>query len=254
MLELSENQTKWVAMQKALHLQKQFFPQLNLHGISATRRHLFQLASSSRFDSFITTCIILNTVAMMLQISPTPSVDYENALDTANSIFALVFNVEMILKLSAMHFNYFRERWNQFDFACVMATDAGMMVKALSTNPNLENVSTVTQAVRIFRIARLFRLVRYLKGLNQLFNALLLSIPKLANEAVILTLLLYLYCVTGVELFAVVKSNGLAHDSKANFRSFFHAFMTLVRSMTGEAWNEIMHDLSRDKYYFESLR
>eukprot|EP00971_Amphidinium_carterae_P103408 2047122-Amphidinium_carterae.2 len=33
----------------------------------------------------------------------------------------------------------------------------------------------------------------------------------------------------------------------ANFRSFFGAISLLIRSMTGEAWNEIMHDLAKDR-------
>jgi len=55
-----------------------------------------------------------------------------------------------------------------------------------------------------------------------------------------------------VNLFAKVRSTG-SHDGNANFRGFFTAISTLVRSMTGEGWNEIMHSLSKDQFFFESI-
>merc|ERR1719399_1658503 len=110
-------------------------------------------------------------------------------------------------------------------------------------------IGAVMSAVRIFRIARLFRLVRFARGLNRLFTAFVLSIPKLLNVAAILILLLFLFTVLGVQLFARVKFLD-PHGAHANFQSFYRAFMTLVRSMTGEAWNELMHSLSRNAEFF----
>jgi len=107
-------------------------------------------------------------------------------------------------------------------------------------------------AIRLFRIARLFRLVRFMKGLNQIFVAFLLSLPKLGNVGAILCLLIFLYAVLGVNLFARVQYHNV-HGPTANFRSFYRAVMTLIRSMTGEAWNEMMHSLGKDKYFYESV-
>ena len=64
----------------------------------------------------------------------------------------------------------------------------------MSTSDSLSSMATV---FRMFRIARLFRLVRFLKGLNRLFFAFILSIPKLFNVGVVMFLLIYLYAVLG---------------------------------------------------------
>jgi hypothetical protein len=104
----------------------------------------------------------------------------------------------------------------------------------------------VVRIFRIFRILRVFRLVRFLKGLNVIFMALLSSIPRLANVFVLLMLMLVLYSILGVQLFAKVKYSGTL-DDHGNFRNFFWAFVTLFRSITGESWNEIMHDLTKDE-------
>jgi hypothetical protein len=114
------------------------------------------------------------------------------------------------------------------------------------------DTGSVMSALRLFRVARLFRLVRFLKGLNRLFNAFILSLPKLANVGSILFLLIFLFAVLGVDIFAKVRLLG-AHNEQANFKSFWRAIITLLRCMTGEAWNDLMHSIRSDKFTFESV-
>lgn len=66
-------------------------------------------------------------------------------------------------------------------------------------------------------------------------------------------LLIFLFSVVGMYTFATVKFDGLAHTSQTNFRTFPHSILALVRCMTGETWNDLMHSLSLDMYHFRSL-
>ena len=43
------------------------------------------------------------------------------------------------------------------------------------------------------------------------------------------------------------------HDDHANLRTFSIAVLTLIRPMTGEGWNSLMHDLGTGKFEFESV-
>jgi len=56
----------------------------------------------------------------------------------------------------------------------------------------------------------------------------------------------------GVSLFAKVGYLGGVHNEQANFRTIWGAVSILVRSMTGEGWNFIMHDLSKSRFYYET--
>jgi len=119
--------------------------------------------------------------------------------------------------------------------------------------PNFVFGQTITQIFRIFRVARLFRLLRS-KRLNKIFMALVLSLPKLGNVLGILLLLLTLYSILGVSLFAAAHPLDFLNNH-GNFRHFGWAFITLFRAVTGEAWNSIMHDLlitSDDWYRMDS--
>ena len=74
-----------------------------------------------------------------------------------------------------------------------------------------------------------------------IFNSFLMTVPYLANVGGLLFLLLFLYAVPGINLFATVKhQNAINHHT--NFESFGMAMLTLFRMATGEAWNEIMWD------------
>jgi len=78
--------------------------------------------------------------------------------------------------------------------------------------------------------------------------ALIISLPKLANVMAILLLVLILYGILGVSLFSTAKKpeDGTL-NYHGNFDDFWKAFITLFRSSTGEAWNEIMHDLRKSE-------
>ena len=57
-------------------------------------------------------------------------------------------------------------------------------------------------------------------------------------------LLLYLYSILGMYLFAEVKVQAPLHDN-VNFQDFGTAFLALIRASTGEAWHDIMYGTTR---------
>eukprot|EP00397_Hematodinium_sp_SG-2012_P000464 GEMP01000464.1.p1 GENE.GEMP01000464.1~~GEMP01000464.1.p1 ORF type:complete len:1850 (+),score=300.04 GEMP01000464.1:241-5790(+) len=248
---LTDAQQKWVTGQSDFASRTDYLirvANLQLHKQNKFRRELSIAVQSSRFENGIMACIILNSVVMAIQVFPKPSDNYAMLLRVFNFIFAGIFNVEALAKLSVFKLVYFHDSWNRFDLICVVATDIGILVELLTD----AKLGAVMSAIRLFRIARLFRLVRFMEGLNRLFSAFVLSIPKLCNVAAILFLLVFLYAVLGVNLFGKVRFSG-NHDEHANFRNWPLAVMTLFRSMTGEGWNELMHSIGRNQWHFESL-
>lgn len=75
---------------------------------------------------------------------------------------------------------------------------------------------------------------------------MIVVIPALSNIGGLLLLFLYIFSVLGVFIFAGVKLQDNL-DVHANFQSFTSAFLTLLRCATGEAWNYIMADTTRQK-------
>jgi hypothetical protein len=143
--------------------------------------------------------------------------------------------------LIALDKDYFKENWNVFDFLIVIGTIAGIILN-LTTNIS---VGSTTTLVRSFRIFRVFRLVRSAKSLRLMFTTFIVTLPALANIGGLLLLLLYLYAILGVNLFANVKRS-YPLTGIVNFESFGAAFLTLFRVSTGEAWHEILYAVGRD--------
>jgi len=232
-------QQRWIQSRRSLMHKTTLFRLTNLHLLSETRRSMYKVVESNFFDLAMTTAIVLNTIVMAMKIFPTPNNWWEDMLWGLDIVFTVIFLVEFIMKIYALHMAYWSDNWNRFDFTCLVTAILGTIL-AVAT-PNFVFGQTITQIFRIFRVARLFRLLRS-KRLNKIFMALVLSLPKLGNVLGILLLLLTLFSILGVSLFAVARPLDVLNNH-GNFRHFGWAFITLFRAVTGEAWNSIMHDL-----------
>ena len=87
---------------------------------------------------------------------------------------------------------------------CVATSDIGLMINTFGDGTSGIAAASIL-VLRVFRIARLFRLARFLKGLNKVFTAFVLSIPKLLNVGGLVALLLFFYSIIGMHLFAKVR-------------------------------------------------
>ena len=127
---------------------------------------------------------------------------------------------------------YFKDGWNIFDFVIVIGSISSVFL-TLFTSFSIGGATTI---IRAFRISRIFRLIKKAQSLRMVFNTFIVTLPALANVGGLLLLLLYLYSVLGVYLFAEVKRNGIMNDV-LNYESFWNAFITLFIVSTGDSWD-----------------
>jgi hypothetical protein len=241
-LFLTDAQSEWISAQRKLlekHPEKPPAPpQIRSRSgacvgcVNTTLRTLNRLVSSIGFEKLIVCCIILNTIVMACTYEGESEV-WSGVLMTTNSLLTVVFLFEAVLKLVGLGVShYFRQRWNCFDFFLVM----GSLIDLLGLT------FFNTALFRIFRIARAIRLARSLQGLRKITQTLWLSLPALVNVGTLLFLLLFVYAVLGVFLFAVPAEldwpEGLGRH--ANFDDWGSAMLVLLRTMTGEDWQELM--------------
>lgn len=82
----------------------------------------------------------------------------------------------------------------------------------------ISNIGSTTSIIRTFRIVRVLRLIRKAKSLRMMFSTFFQTLPALANIGGLLSLVLFLYSILGMNLFSYVKvgsKSGLT--SKINF-------------------------------------
>ena len=127
----------------------------------------------------------------------------QNGIEIANYAFTIIFTIEAIIKIIALGFrSYFKNSWNIFDFLVVVVSYiffiCGFFVSA-SIGPKVATIA------RAFRIGRIFRIIKKAKLLRVIFNTIVITIPALANVGALMVLLLVIFSILGVQLFATVQ-------------------------------------------------
>ncbi len=191
------------------------------------------------FDYFITGIIMANTITMCMDYEGA-SEQYLQILDILNLIFVVIFTSEAVLKLIGLGPTYyFYIDWNKFDFTVVI----------MSLVSIFDIGSFNLTALRIIRVARLLRMIKSSKELQGLLKTLYLAMNNIANVALLFMLIIFTFAVAGMTLFGEIIDGhyGMINKTNLNFRTFYMSANVLIRSSTGESWNQIMHDCVYDR-------
>ena len=120
---------------------------------------------------------------------------------------------------------YFSVGWNRFDFVlvCTALIDdlAADLTAYLPVPPFLLRV------LRLLRIVRILRILKGVKGLRDLVTTIILSLPPVFNVCSLLALVMFIYAVLGMHLFAtlVLQDNVESH---ANFQTVGNGMLLIT--------------------------
>ena len=100
----------------------------------------------------------------------------------------------------------------------------------------------IIRTMRVIRIARLFRV---LDKMQLIIDVIGRSIGSFVYIALLLFLILFLYCLLGMQIFGgnlYFPPEGLP---RANFDTFHHSFISVFQVLTLENWQEILYNSMR---------
>uniref|UniRef100_H3AX65 Sodium channel protein n=1 Tax=Latimeria chalumnae TaxID=7897 RepID=H3AX65_LATCH len=199
----------------------------------------YKLVNHKVFEPF-NLCLIVLNVLVMASDHYNLSEDFSVALYWFNLIFTALFTVEAILKLLGLRLYYFTQAWNIFDILVVVFSIVGNILDSLSASLGFS--PTILRVFRVVRLGRLLRLVRSLKGIRKLLYTLIVSIPALFNIGLLLTLVMFIYSILGMNLFRNLPRTEIINDF-VNFETFANSMLLLFRLTTAAGWNEILQEL-----------
>lgn len=185
------------------------------------REKIRLFCEGSAFQNSIVWLIVLNAVSIGLETFPSIMAAFGDTLLFLDKLILAVFVVEIILKLYAYGFSYFKSGWNIFDFSIV----------ALALLP----ASGSLAVLRSLRIFRALRLIKNLPKLRFIVESLLHSLPSLGWIFALLALVFYVFAVVGTKLF------GSAYPEW--FGTLWISMFSLFQIMTLEGWAEISRAL-----------
>lgn len=167
------------------------------------RKKLFEVVTHSYFESFIMLNVVLNTVTMSCKYYQMP-IKEEQFLKNANLYFSMVFNLEMLLKLFAMHGNYFDSGWNLFDMFIVINADIGIVLSFMGLE---KSAATAVTILRAFRILRIVKLLQKVASIRVIIMTVINILPSVSNIMALFTLVLFIYACVGINLFSGTRRN-----------------------------------------------
>jgi voltage-gated sodium channel len=181
------------------------------------------------FEPWMIGLILFNGVLIGLETSQDFVAAYGGWLHLGNDVILGIFIIEVVLKLAAVapRFRlYFGSGWNLFDFSIVV----------LSLIPATGEFALVARLVRVLRV---LRLVSAMPQLRLIVATLVRSIPSMGHVILLMSIIFYIYAVTGFHLFH-------EHDAE-HWGTLGAALLTLFQMVTLEGWVEVM-DTAMEAY------
>ena len=184
-----------------------------------TNQKLLSLLESNIFTLVITALILLNAVTLGLETDYDIAREYGSLLRWIDRIILVLFSIELLLKIYAYRFGFFRSGWNLFDLAIVLIAWAPT-----------SGALTVLRALRILRVLRLISVVPQLR---RVISAIGYSIPGMLSVVGVLGLIFYVASVLATKLFGTHPDTNMQEW----FGSVGASAYTLFQIMTLESWS-----------------
>ena len=151
------------------------------------RARLGQWIESAGPRNFIIALILVNAAILGLETSPAVMQRIGGVLIFINQAVLAVFVIELLIKLYAFGFRFFKSGWNVFDFLVVGIA----LVPA--TGP--------LEVLRALRILRVLRLLSQVQRLRHIIESLMRALPGMGWTAALLLLVFYIFAVMGTMMF-----------------------------------------------------
>ena len=192
-----------------------------MHRLPAIAR---RIVGARAFEYFIILVILAGATLIGFGTSDDVSAQYGDWLILGNQIVVAVFILEAALKMTALYprpvRGYFRNWWNVFDFTIIV----------LSLLPV---TGSFAMAARLGRMLRVLHLISSVRGLRVIVAALVRSIPSVGYIIILMSILVYVYSVTGYYLFNDIDPE--------NWGSLGLAALSILQMVTLDDWAELMH-------------
>ncbi|CAF3991388.1 unnamed protein product, partial [Adineta steineri] len=238
------------------------------------RKRCQRLIKQKTFDYFILFLITINCITLAMErpsISPT---SYERKfLNYSNYIFAIIFIVEMMIKVIASGLivgrdTYLHTGWNVVDGLLVITSIVDFTVMnrgSMTSSTEMDTTSNILGMLRVFRLLRTLRPLRVINrapGLKLVVQTLLSSLKPIGHIVIICCVFFVIFGILGVQLFKgkfYYCEGPLAHNvttkeecetmpdhqwqnQQYNFDNLGQALLTLFVLSSKDGWVQIMYN------------
>lgn len=193
------------------------------------------------FESLVLGLILINSVALaVVHHDMHPSL--ANALDTSETVFTILFLIEMALKVVGLS-------WSVYWGTHANKVDAVVNVLCVAALFPSGDGAEAAKTARLFRILRVFRAVRLVKllikypSVKQLVDTVVLSMEAVINLVFFLVYSQFVLSLFGMHMLGDEEQFEVEGTEKprAHFSDFLNSFSTCLVMTTGDRWKATMY-------------
>ena len=199
-----------------------FYMQFNSKCIVDAGHLITKIVKSPYFEVYVYISIFLSVFWQLMEINFPDNKVLINGLDkiihvetsTLSLIFIVLFTVEILMKIIALDLNnFFKDRWNMFDFAVILTSIVGLLF-------SIFNLSFAF--IYVLRCARLLKLLELKKSYRNVMDSfMVIMVRRFASVSLVVILTYYSFAVVGMELFSDLDLRDCCENTEfaANFRT-----------------------------------
>lgn len=144
---------------------------------------------------------------------------------------------------------YIADHYNIFDSLIVTLSIVDVCLSYALPGEEINSGRGAISAFRAFRLLRVFKLAKSWKKLKLLLQTIAKSLKDISSFSVLLFLLMFIYVLLGMELFAQQIEVDSPSGNRANFNNFLNGFIVVFTVLTGENWDDTMFKFAKMKGY-----
>lgn len=179
------------------------------------RTRLGEFIDRPAVQNFILGVILFNAIILGLETSKQAMAQAGGLIILLDKICLAIFVVEIVAKLIARGWGFFRRGWNIFDFVIV----------AISLVPSAQGLSVL----RAMRILRLLRVVSVAPSLRRVVEGLVNALPGMGSVFLLMGMLFYIGAVMATKLFGASFPEWFGTLGRSGY--------SLFQIMTLESWS-----------------
>lgn len=199
-----------------------------------------KVTAGAPFEGGIMLVIIANSIVMAIDYKGMHA-RLEKQLETTNSVFAVIFAAEMMLKLVAEGpVKYWLAGWNIMD-GVVSVMGVLEILVALFGDGAVSGFGgfAVLRSLRLLRVLRVGKLLKASKSVRGLVRGMLTGLKELRPFLVLVIIIISAFSLVGMTLFGDVEIPNLPHS----FDGFLPSVLTLFEMGTFSNYPSVMYGL-----------
>ena len=195
---------------------------------ATNRSQIRTIVDSERFNNIVFIAILASSISIGFETYDWGATGNRFLL-YLDWFFMTIFVTEILFRIYAMRFDFFKDPWCIFDFIIV----------GIALFPS----TGVFRVFRVFRVLRAFRLVSRIPELKLVAESLIYSVRGLSAVATLLMVVIYVFAVLSTALFQNSGTEGAIY-----FGTLGKSLYSLFQVMTLESWsNGIVRQLIEEE-------